>query len=189
MCKMCHREAVKVPPVGLGGWEAGEPCRKDGNSTRHKDLRVAVGIFYLFSVCGRLYSECVPVFWFLLIATVTDLMARGHRSCRTWSRYLVDSLGVQHNSLFCPSASRQIESCETADEFYSTMGRLTQEMLEHDLLESHDLMQVSARLGPALARGLGHRGNKQSRAVVLGKVFGQPSDLIFQLTKSLYIIW
>ncbi|XP_066114458.1 TBC1 domain family member 30 isoform X4 [Saccopteryx bilineata] len=35
----------------------------------------------------------------------------------------------------------QIECCETADEFYSTMGHLTQEMLENDLLESHDLMQ------------------------------------------------
>ncbi|XP_023374182.1 TBC1 domain family member 30 [Otolemur garnettii] len=35
----------------------------------------------------------------------------------------------------------QIECCETADEFYSTMGRLTQEMLEHDLLQSHELMQ------------------------------------------------
>ncbi|EPY75205.1 TBC1 domain family member 30 isoform 3 [Camelus ferus] len=37
---------------------------------------------------------------------------------------------------------RQIECCETADEFYSTMGRLTQEMLENDLLESHELMQL-----------------------------------------------
>ncbi|XP_034858111.1 TBC1 domain family member 30 isoform X1 [Mirounga leonina] len=36
----------------------------------------------------------------------------------------------------------QIECCETADEFYSTMGRLTQEMLENDLLESHELMQA-----------------------------------------------
>ncbi|GAB5574004.1 TBC1 domain family member 30 isoform X2 [Prionailurus iriomotensis] len=46
----------------------------------------------------------------------------------------------------------QIECCETADEFYSTMGRLTQEMLENDLLESHELMQdglfyVSGRHG------------------------------------------
>ncbi|XP_054574869.1 TBC1 domain family member 30 isoform X3 [Eptesicus fuscus] len=42
----------------------------------------------------------------------------------------------------------QIESCETADEFYSTMGRLTQEMLEHDLLESHDLMQTVYSMAP-----------------------------------------
>ncbi|KAF3826044.1 hypothetical protein GH733_006158 [Mirounga leonina] len=42
----------------------------------------------------------------------------------------------------------QIECCETADEFYSTMGRLTQEMLENDLLESHELMQVSGQHGP-----------------------------------------
>lgn len=27
------------------------------------------------------------------------------------------------------------------------MGRLTQEMLEHDLLQSHELMQVSGSLG------------------------------------------
>lgn len=42
----------------------------------------------------------------------------------------------------------QIESCETADEFYSTMGRLTQEMLEQDLLESHDLMQTVYSMAP-----------------------------------------
>ncbi|KAM8800388.1 TBC1 domain family member 30 isoform 4-T4 [Rhynchonycteris naso] len=42
----------------------------------------------------------------------------------------------------------QIECCETADEFYSTMGRLTQEMLENDLLESHDLMQTVYSMGP-----------------------------------------
>lgn len=47
--------------------------------------------------------------------------------------------------LFFPS--RQIECCETADEFYSTMGRLTQEMLENDLLQSHELMQVSGQRG------------------------------------------
>ncbi|XP_074082317.1 TBC1 domain family member 30 isoform X3 [Macrotis lagotis] len=36
----------------------------------------------------------------------------------------------------------QIECCETADEFYSTMGRLTQEMLEDNLIESNELMQT-----------------------------------------------
>lgn len=57
-------------------------------------------------------------------------------------------MGVLSNSFFCPFFS-QIECCETADEFYSTMGRLTQEMLENDLLESHELMQVSGQHGPA----------------------------------------
>ncbi|XP_047598197.1 TBC1 domain family member 30 isoform X1 [Lutra lutra] len=42
----------------------------------------------------------------------------------------------------------QIECCETADEFYSTMGRLTQEMLENDLLESHELMQTVYSMAP-----------------------------------------
>ncbi|XP_060050974.1 TBC1 domain family member 30 isoform X2 [Erinaceus europaeus] len=42
----------------------------------------------------------------------------------------------------------QIECCETADEFYSTMGRLTQEMLESDLLESHELMQTVYSMAP-----------------------------------------
>ncbi|XP_064139994.1 TBC1 domain family member 30 isoform X1 [Loxodonta africana] len=41
-----------------------------------------------------------------------------------------------------------IECCETADEFYSTMGRLTQEMLENDLLESHELMQTVYSMDP-----------------------------------------
>ncbi|XP_025925815.1 TBC1 domain family member 30 isoform X2 [Apteryx rowi] len=35
----------------------------------------------------------------------------------------------------------QIECCETADEFYSTMGKLTQEMLEDSLIDSNELMQ------------------------------------------------
>ncbi|XP_012933778.1 TBC1 domain family member 30 isoform X1 [Heterocephalus glaber] len=42
----------------------------------------------------------------------------------------------------------QIECCETADEFYSTMGRLTQEMLENDLLQSHELMQTVYAMAP-----------------------------------------
>ncbi|XP_029471574.1 TBC1 domain family member 30 isoform X2 [Rhinatrema bivittatum] len=36
----------------------------------------------------------------------------------------------------------QIECCENADEFYSTMGRLTQEMLEDSLIDSNELMQT-----------------------------------------------
>ncbi|MEQ2212822.1 hypothetical protein XENOCAPTIV_005534 [Xenoophorus captivus] len=35
----------------------------------------------------------------------------------------------------------RIEECQTADEFYSTMGCLTQEMLEHDLVNPAELMQ------------------------------------------------
>ncbi|XP_029417380.1 TBC1 domain family member 30 isoform X2 [Nannospalax galili] len=42
----------------------------------------------------------------------------------------------------------QIECCETADEFYSTMGCLTQEMLENDLLQSHELMQTVYSMAP-----------------------------------------
>ncbi|XP_074024572.1 TBC1 domain family member 30 isoform X2 [Numenius arquata] len=36
----------------------------------------------------------------------------------------------------------QIECCETADEFYSIMGKLTQEMLEDSLIDSNELMQT-----------------------------------------------
>ncbi|XP_035384515.1 TBC1 domain family member 30 isoform X3 [Electrophorus electricus] len=36
----------------------------------------------------------------------------------------------------------RIEECQTADEFYSTMGCLTQEMLEHNLIDSNELMQT-----------------------------------------------
>ncbi|KAM7056203.1 TBC1 domain family member 30 isoform 3-T3 [Acridotheres tristis] len=36
----------------------------------------------------------------------------------------------------------QIECCDTADEFYSTMGKLTQEMLEDSLIDSNELMQT-----------------------------------------------
>ncbi|KAJ8392231.1 hypothetical protein AAFF_G00077990 [Aldrovandia affinis] len=36
----------------------------------------------------------------------------------------------------------RIEYCQSADEFYSTMGCLTQEMLEQDLIDSNELMQT-----------------------------------------------
>uniref|UniRef100_A0A8B9LW24 TBC1 domain family member 30 n=1 Tax=Astyanax mexicanus TaxID=7994 RepID=A0A8B9LW24_ASTMX len=36
----------------------------------------------------------------------------------------------------------RIEECQTADEFYSTMGILTQEMLEQNLIDSNELMQT-----------------------------------------------
>lgn len=50
----------------------------------------------------------------------------------------------------CISLSvRRIEECQTADEFYSTMGCLTQEMLEDNLIDSNELMQVRAPLRPA----------------------------------------
>lgn len=40
------------------------------------------------------------------------------------------------------TSRRRIEECQTADEFYSIMGCLTQEMLEHNLINSNELMQV-----------------------------------------------
>uniref|UniRef100_A0A671T0P6 TBC1 domain family member 30 n=1 Tax=Sinocyclocheilus anshuiensis TaxID=1608454 RepID=A0A671T0P6_9TELE len=42
----------------------------------------------------------------------------------------------------------RIEECQTADEFYSTMGCLTQEMLEHNLIDSNDLMQMVYSMAP-----------------------------------------
>ncbi|XP_069620780.1 TBC1 domain family member 30 isoform X2 [Ranitomeya imitator] len=36
----------------------------------------------------------------------------------------------------------QIECCQNADEFYSAMGRLTQEMLEDNLIDRNELMQT-----------------------------------------------
>ncbi|XP_032077947.1 TBC1 domain family member 30 isoform X2 [Thamnophis elegans] len=36
----------------------------------------------------------------------------------------------------------QVNSCETADDFYGTMGKLTQEMLEDKLIDSNELMQM-----------------------------------------------
>nr|XP_005989516.1 PREDICTED: TBC1 domain family member 30 [Latimeria chalumnae] len=56
-----------------------------------------------------------------------------------------DSMGVQivkkadQTVLF---VFRQIENCQNADEFYSAMGRLTQEMLENDLIDSNEIMQT-----------------------------------------------
>ncbi|XP_035283002.1 TBC1 domain family member 30 isoform X1 [Anguilla anguilla] len=42
----------------------------------------------------------------------------------------------------------RIEYCQSADEFYSTMGCLTQEMLEHDLIDSNELMQTLYSMAP-----------------------------------------
>ncbi|XP_062862599.1 TBC1 domain family member 30 [Trichomycterus rosablanca] len=38
--------------------------------------------------------------------------------------------------------AERIEECQTADEFYSTMGCLTQEMLEDNLIDSNELLQT-----------------------------------------------
>ncbi|XP_067283742.1 TBC1 domain family member 30 isoform X2 [Pseudorasbora parva] len=42
----------------------------------------------------------------------------------------------------------RIEECQTADEFYSTMGCLTQDMLEHNLIDSNELMQTVYSMAP-----------------------------------------
>lgn len=56
------------------------------------------------------------------------------------------------------------------------MGRLTQEMLENDLLESHELMQVSGQHGPTLAQGtLGAVETGGAMAAILENMSGQPS--------------
>uniref|UniRef100_A0A8C4Q940 TBC1 domain family, member 30 n=1 Tax=Eptatretus burgeri TaxID=7764 RepID=A0A8C4Q940_EPTBU len=43
---------------------------------------------------------------------------------------------------------RHVERCSTADEFYTTMGHLTQEMLEHRLVECKELVQTVYSLAP-----------------------------------------
>ncbi|XP_072915699.1 TBC1 domain family member 30 isoform X4 [Hemitrygon akajei] len=42
----------------------------------------------------------------------------------------------------------RIKSCQSADEFYSTMGRLTQEMLEDNLIDCSELMQTLYSMAP-----------------------------------------
>ncbi|XP_051885904.1 TBC1 domain family member 30 isoform X4 [Pristis pectinata] len=42
----------------------------------------------------------------------------------------------------------RIKSCQSADEFYSTMGRLTQEMLEDRLIDCNELMQTLYSMAP-----------------------------------------
>ncbi|XP_043092617.1 TBC1 domain family member 30 isoform X2 [Puntigrus tetrazona] len=42
----------------------------------------------------------------------------------------------------------RIEECQTADEFYSIMGCLTQEMLENNLIDSNELMQTVYSMAP-----------------------------------------
>lgn len=50
-------------------------------------------------------------------------------------------------SPICPLVRllRRVQFCPTADDFYSTMGHLTQEMLEQELVHPADLMQVKWR--------------------------------------------
>ncbi|XP_069760114.1 TBC1 domain family member 30 [Narcine bancroftii] len=42
----------------------------------------------------------------------------------------------------------RIKSCQSADEFYSIMGRLTQEMLEDSLIDCNELMQTLYSMAP-----------------------------------------
>ncbi|XP_038636479.1 TBC1 domain family member 30 isoform X4 [Scyliorhinus canicula] len=42
----------------------------------------------------------------------------------------------------------RIESCQSADEFYSTMGKLTQGMLEDSLIDCNELMQTLYSMAP-----------------------------------------
>ncbi|XP_043565596.1 TBC1 domain family member 30 isoform X2 [Chiloscyllium plagiosum] len=42
----------------------------------------------------------------------------------------------------------RIESCQSADEFYCTMGKLTQEMLEDSLIDCNELMQTLYSMAP-----------------------------------------
>lgn len=101
------------------------------------------------------------------------------------------SMNVPIETFFCSSfSSRQIECCETADEFYGTMGRLTQEMLEQDLLQSHELMQVSGSLG---SLGWEAQGQGMTVGVVLrpdlGGCISQSFHLVLPLAKCLFITW
>lgn len=61
----------------------------------------------------------------------------------------------------CPP--RRIEYCQTADEFYSTMGCLTQEMLEENLFDSAELMQVRSPRANAEARRFERQKNLKSQ--------------------------
>lgn len=102
--------------------------------------------------------------------------------------HLIDTVGVLNESFSVLSLFRQIECCETADEFYGTMGRLTQEMLENDLLESHELMQVSGQHGLCWLGEPWVLWEQQCWSRGLGKCTGQPADLVYHLTTSLYIM-
>lgn len=54
------------------------------------------------------------------------------------------------NMMYLSLSLRRIEECQTADEFYSTMGCLTQDMLEDNLIDSNELMQVRVPQRPVL---------------------------------------
>lgn len=68
------------------------------------------------------------------------------------TNYWLKLMNVLH-----PCPSRRIEYCQTADEFYSTMGCLTQEMLEENLFDSAELMQVCSPRTNAEALSFEHQ--------------------------------
>ncbi|XP_037701770.1 TBC1 domain family member 30 isoform X2 [Choloepus didactylus] len=85
--------------------------------------------------------------WFL---TVFATCLPNHTVLKIWDSVFFEGSEIilRVSLAIWAKLGEQIECCETADEFYSTMGRLTQEMLENDLLESHELMQTVYSMAP-----------------------------------------
>uniref|UniRef100_A0A8B9U9V3 Rab-GAP TBC domain-containing protein n=1 Tax=Anas zonorhyncha TaxID=75864 RepID=A0A8B9U9V3_9AVES len=99
---------------------------------------------FIFFISGGYEPPLTNVFtmqWFLtLFATCLP----NHTVLKIW-----DSVFFEGSEIILRVAlaiwaklGEQIECCETADEFYSTMGKLTQEMLEDSLIDSNELMQT-----------------------------------------------
>lgn len=85
-------------------------------------LEIFMNLHYWQTKCEYLYCAFFPSFF---VSTVSSGRI-------AFNRCLLSPL----------SLSRRIEYCQTADDFYSTMGCLTQEMLEHNLIDPAELMQV-----------------------------------------------
>ncbi|XP_064417137.1 TBC1 domain family member 30 isoform X2 [Latimeria chalumnae] len=79
--------------------------------------------------------------WFLtLFATCLP----NHTVLKIWDSVFFEGSEIMLRAALAIWAKlgQQIENCQNADEFYSAMGRLTQEMLENDLIDSNEIMQT-----------------------------------------------
>uniref|UniRef100_H2MQP7 TBC1 domain family member 30 n=1 Tax=Oryzias latipes TaxID=8090 RepID=H2MQP7_ORYLA len=78
--------------------------------------------------------------WFL---TMFATCLPAHTVLRIWDSVFFEGSEVLFRVALAiwERLGERIEDCQTADEFYSTMGGLTQEMLEQNLIDATELMQ------------------------------------------------
>ncbi|XP_031671103.1 TBC1 domain family member 30 [Oncorhynchus kisutch] len=91
---------------------------------------------------GHPLTNVFTMQWF---RTMFDYLPAPNTVLKIWDSVFFEGSEVSAEVAFWPSGhhlGEHIEYCQTADEFYSTMGWITQEMLENSLIDCSHLMQT-----------------------------------------------